>query len=318
MKLIHIYTFVLILVATAHAATFNVTGSCAPVFNVTANDTDFYCGDAPIYVYNVTNVTVINQTNITVVGYNETNLTLWANQTAHENNLTINCLSNITAITTNVCNFSQAFIPSYSAQSVISGGVSVSVAAIPLSFCYQNVSQNLTNGGMYLSPATNESIICTAGVITADCPIPVVCNETAACPGQSEACAQFISLSQQLDTSLTQCSQNFHECNITSAGCQQQLNNTVTVRQMVDQAVPLAVNAQTAPLVVAADTAKKDSQGWTTIAAIIFVGIAGVLVYRQMKPPHPTGSSVVDSNSVTASLERTRQMREKLNGGKIL
>lgn len=258
----HILFILLIFFGAAHADLFNVTGTC--ITDNLSNST--YCGDnSTIAIFNITDNITYNITNTTIISIaacNITNTTLTANSSFEiplnlTENATISCVTNSSQITVHVCNFTQSFTPSFTAQSVNSDGVNVSIAAIPESFCYQNVSLNLTNGGIYLSAATNVSVICSSGV-SANCPVcetQVACPAQIVCPTQAEDCAYIISQNQLCDANLQQCQFNASNCavqlNNSQIGCTVQLNAKdyqLSANGNITAAIPVQVQQQFEPL----------------------------------------------------------------------
>lgn len=227
MKLLHIYTFVLILTAIAYADDPLIpAGNCTivPVFNFSANLSDnstapysnvTYCaqnltvdsGNYTLWVnsshlfnngsLNVSclgnlSITVVNNT--TIQQCNATSATMWANSSLVINNAAILCLGNMTTQNvTNVianCSLNLNVTPTSSDQvfSDSNQNYSVRVSAIPSNYCYQNVNQQLSGLGIYRSDITNTTVICK---VNADQLIGIQCPtpQNVTCPA-APACPE--------------------------------------------------------------------------------------------------------------------------------
>jgi hypothetical protein len=175
--------YALLLVGCSFALTIP-NGECQnfTLFNETDNSrlNESICAGNATIIYNITT----NVTNTTIVQCNQTNATLWANDTITRNNFTVSCLFNITPPT--ICNNTTLNVTN------ITVVVNNSSCTIPTNYCYQNVNRVAGYSEVYRSDVCNITVISPANISVAGC-LPYqyyapcqVCTACAECPAQRE------------------------------------------------------------------------------------------------------------------------------------
>jgi hypothetical protein len=171
MKLLTILAIALI-AGVAFADGQLAAGNCTTlqIFNESANLSD----NSTLPYYNQTwcaeNATIVQECNAT-------NATLIANSTGTFNNATVTCLENSSINrtvyvhdtvnnTVNACNFTDTITPTGSDQVRANvSGLSITIKAIPSTYCYENVNQNLSGLQLYRSDKCNTTVVCQPTVV---------------------------------------------------------------------------------------------------------------------------------------------------------